>query len=90
MNDYILRSDAIEALKKAHNPNVARFAISKSAIDTIPAADVQPMVRGAWRYCGADRWNDAYECSCCGKISINDSCFCPNCGADMRGEKDER
>lgn len=39
-----------------------------------------------------------YECSECGSRPLNDryghpyhlSNFCPNCGADMRGEEDER
>ena len=45
--------------------------------------------KGEWRYCGSDRWNDAHACSECGKIAMDDSDFCPNCGADMRkGEND--
>ena len=30
-----------------------------------------------------------YNCSCCGKSDIsNHFDYCPNCGADMRGEQD--
>lgn len=31
-----------------------------------------------------------YNCSCCGKSDIsNHFDYCPNCGADMRGEQDD-
>lgn len=48
-------------------------------------ADVRPVVRGRWRWVGQDQWNDCYECSQCGKMNTDNSNFCPNCGADMRG-----
>lgn len=48
-------------------------------------ADVRPAVRGRWRWVGQDQWNDCYECSQCGKMNTDNSNFCPNCGADMRG-----
>lgn len=63
-------------------------------IDSIPAADVRPVVRGKWDeehepfiWMGYTRWN----CSCCGfkcgyELEIKSRTnFCPNCGADMRG-----
>lgn len=52
----------------------------------IPASNVRPVVRGRWRWVGQDKWNDCYECSQCGKMNTDNSNFCPNCGADMRGE----
>lgn len=53
------------------------------------AADVRPVVRGRWRWVGQDQWNDCYECSQCGKMNTDNSNFCPNCGADMRGGTDQ-
>ena len=59
------------------------FAIGQ--IDAIPAADVKPVVRGKWEHFGSD----VFRCSGCGygiqpwNIGVN---FCPNCGADMKGE----
>ena len=50
--------------------------------------DAVEVVHGRWRFCGSDRWNDAYECSECGKLAMNDSNYCPNCGAKMDGDKE--
>lgn len=58
-------------------------AIVKRAIEEAPA--VAPVVHGKWRFCGSDRWNDAYECSECGKMAMDNSKYCPNCGAKMDG-----
>lgn len=51
------------------------------------AADATPVVYGRWRFCGEDRWNDAYVCSECGKIAMDNSNYCPNCGAEMGGKR---
>jgi len=65
------------------------------AIDSIPAADVRPVVRGNWiGYPECLKYPNAYAddhivCSACEEcFSILDNdCerfnFCPNCGADM-------
>lgn len=58
-----------------------------SAVECLPAADVVPVVHGRWRWAGEDRWNDTYECLKCGKLNMDDSAFCPNCGAKMDGEE---
>ena len=34
-------------------------------------------------------WHSAYKCSICGETGLKDWNYCPNCGADMRGESDE-
>jgi hypothetical protein len=90
MVDYIEREAALEAAKKSH----LYFDI-KPIINSIPAADVRPVVRGKW----IDRDDDYYgwnmwACSACGEEFVltegtpdmNDYHFCPNCGADMREE----
>ena len=58
------------------------------ALENVPAADVAPVVHGRWRFCGADRWNDCYECSQCGRAAMENSDYCPNCGAKMDGGDD--
>ncbi len=51
-------------------------------VDT-PAIETEPVRYGRWRFVGSDRWNDAFECSSCGKIAMDNSNYCPNCGAKM-------
>lgn len=60
-------------------------------IDEQPTADVHPNVRGEWKVDGIEQGFafDHYTCSICGYVSgIKSTNFCPNCGADMRGEQD--
>ena len=66
------------------------------ALKDIPAADVRPVVRGEWidkgiRYSRKSEFSPlerhySFECSHCRKEREWKSDFCPNCGADMRGE----
>ena len=59
-------------------------------LDEVPAANVQPVGRGKWIKYAPDN-SDMMTCSECEKYWILDGeqydfHFCPNCGADMRGE----
>lgn len=57
------------------------FAIRQ--IESIPAADVRPVVRGKW--VDEPIKGVKYHCSVCqGRFDYTWH-FCPNCGADMRG-----
>ena len=55
-----------------------------------PTADVRENVRGEWLpdmiYDGEDEWCFV-ECSNCKYRADKHYDFCPNCGADMRGDK---
>ena len=64
------------------------------AVGDMKPADVRPVVRGEWE-CGAQDFQTGYThtCSVCGGFinmyvggAEDDYNFCPNCGADMRGE----
>lgn len=57
-------------------------------IDCQPTADVRENVKGEWKiYC--DDKGVVQDCYCnqCGFNSVIGGNFCPNCGADMRGER---
>lgn len=59
-----------------------------SVVKNFPAADVREVKRGKWIRTSY-RKGFGYKCSVCGKIynkRKNRLNFCPNCGADMRGE----
>ena len=59
-----------------------------------PTADVRENRKGKWIYC--DDESISYRCSECGKhqygsfseIFSGEFRFCPNCGAEMRGDTD--
>ena len=65
------------------------------AVEDMPAADVAPVVHGYWIvHENADVFEGyevpMFECSKCRAWKEDDSDFCPDCGADMRGEQDDR
>lgn len=107
--DYIEREDVLRILRSNGNDTFNQSL--DAVINSIPTADVKPVVRGHWD-------GDNYPiCSECGSyapsekenLRVVDNCyefdgsvkfyksvrydivynktnFCPNCGADMRGE----
>ena len=90
MDDYIERKAAFYAAQE-HFCDSAR---TLEAIETIPAADVRPVVRGRWEWMGPCRDSGGRlwaTCSACGlRQRLDDfTMFCPNCGAYMRGGSDK-
>jgi hypothetical protein len=95
--EYISRADAIEAMYKdaeAH-PNHSFWVSQFEALMDIPAADVRPVVRGKWE--PSEKYKGYVSCSICHDCYVEPEWvtklkwgFCPNCGADMRGEADEK
>lgn len=100
MDEYIKREAAIKAIEKADYTLIANDADSCKAdylreiIESVPAADVVPVVHGHWI------WHEEefeYECSACHcrfdynhTFEIFDHGFqyanyCPHCGAKMDG-----
>lgn len=84
MNDLIRRSDAIKALYKY---NFVTKEVIEREIMSIPSAD-RP--QGEWIE-QEDDYHHYWECSECGMgVGLDDiRNYCPNCGADMRGDDNE-
>ena len=86
----IYAEDAIDALMEIlDRPNHAEFLYTDEicrALNHLPSA--QPRIKGRWtdvtKTGGAELW----KCSECGELELEDSYYCPNCGAEMRGEED--
>lgn len=96
MAEYIRREDVIERLVEAFK---LQAETAKAIVDAIPAADALERKHGKWilvedysteeiedgeKYwvcslcgCGSDSYDTTYHTN-----------YCPNCGADMRGEDD--
>lgn len=95
MSDYISRQAAIEAVDECTKLKITDDFYTvytedmKDMITDIPAADVRENVRGEWlpdcEYDGEDEWC-FNQCSLCNYQSDEQYNYCPNCGADMRGE----
>ena len=75
------------------------FEIAASCVYNLSAAQPERK-RGKWVYAEDKYGIDGYHCNQCGFFVpwdyahkfinyIEDYHFCPNCGANMRGEKDE-
>ena len=56
-----------------------------TAVGELPPAQPQRM-RGEWIDVTKTGNAGLWKCSECGELELEDSYFCPNCGADMRGE----
>lgn len=94
MNDLIRRQAAIEAIKRAiWDKYTAKDAID--AVCNVPSA--QERKKGKWNtyYHGGTEFS--YSCARCGygapfdmkggKVFQKKWNYCPNCGAEMRGEE---
>ena len=77
---------------------MCEYAKIMFVLDNLPIADVQPIRRGNW-ICNQELYyNGMAKCSCCNaEFYVEDiqalqgdaECvkYCPNCGADMRGDE---
>ena len=103
MPEYIDRQAALDAImglltsSEKTNMNLVHnqtIRTSASIIDSLPPADVRPVVRGEWKTAWLD--HEAFGerprvlyCSACNQVTAIRTPFCPNCGADMRKEVQE-
>ena len=83
MSEYISREDVINITAETGAWE------TQNRVRELPAADVQPVKHGKWIDYNPDNENDPRcICSVCGSVEfpLSRHKYCPNCGADMRGE----
>ena len=85
MDEYVKRKAVIDLITRRYeNPEICT-----QEINSIPAADVAPVVHGRWIHdgCRIEGGIDWCHCSECGKS--DNFCartnYCPKCGAKMDG-----
>ena len=104
MNDLISRQAAIDAVKKntfrltfaeeqnceghvAWSAEAVYSDAMEGALLDLPSAQPE-RIRGRW--IEKPHVHGVAYCSLCDyELHTNDTNFCPNCGADMRGERDQ-
>lgn len=83
MDDLISRQLAIDVIEAGRLTKLIDAEIAVNGLKALPSAQPERM-RGEWidvtKTGGAELW----KCSECGELELEDSYFCPNCGADMR------
>lgn len=81
MAEYIEREAVIDLITRRYeNPEICT-----QEINSIPAADVEPVVHGRWIPFHSDVAGDIQYCSAC-EIGFGAKMdYCPHCGAKMDG-----
>lgn len=97
MKDYVERETLIKEgwhLERQVYGN-GYAAIEIKQLKDVPAADVKPVRHGRWKEwwpgdCALIMTGEEmlWMCSECTAKFSDRSSYCPNCGADMRGERD--
>lgn len=78
--------DTQKEIQEKLRPRIMELIQNISALRPVSRERVEKVWRREWRWVGEDRWSDTYECSKCGKLSMNDYPFCPNCNSAMNDE----
>lgn len=102
--DYISRDAALESVQEkvlicelltdmiAKDASLFTLASINYSLKAIPAADVRPVVKAEWEKVTEQPYLRKHyhvvACSACHKRGNQGWKYCPNCGADMRGESD--
>lgn len=93
MDDLISRQAAIDALIEWYGCEPSDIGAFENIVKQLPSADAVERKRGRWVRKNIGGWHCS-ECDNQAPFPCMASCqyltdFCPNCGADMRGEANE-
>lgn len=96
MSDYIKREDVIKLACSDCEPySCDKNCTLMQILKMTPAADVVERKHGKWKPRDLTWGRSYYYCSACEEtvdmptaMGIPMFCYCPNCGADMRGDPD--
>jgi hypothetical protein len=83
MGEYIKREAVIDLITRRYeNPEICT-----QEINSIPAADVAPVVHGRWvtHYRSGTTVAEGYVSTCCDMWNNRKNNYCPACGAKMDG-----
>ena len=86
-HEYISREEAKAKIREKFKKLADRIEVNE-VLNSIPAADVQPVRHGRWiKTIGENGVTSACRCNLCGFEDNRYSLFnyCPNCGAKMDG-----
>ena len=84
--DLLHGEDELILFARSYKENGSAGERLCNAITRIPAADVEPVVRGGWQKVYENTTFGAmYRCSTCGETTFNveNYKYCPKCGAHM-------
>lgn len=91
--DLISRADAIEAVRKCVVESELLADWNKAMesaqglLSELPSAEA---VQGEWIFNAYEKTNKSwFECSVCGSDYFHKHNYCPNCGARMKGAKND-
>jgi len=93
MNDSISRQAAIDVLAAMQGQCASKVALIQNSkiwqqIKDLPPAEPEQK-KGMWER-NPYSFTESYRCTRCGQKVLDDYWnYCPNCGADMKGDRDE-